>query len=125
MGTKDARLKSDKRQYRVLRKSLFFVAGLMSRHEEARIIKPTVDVRFYNFIHIAANTADEPDVGIRKKRMEDIADAPANNNGHIALFKKLQALPEGKTIKIELLSRYYPIIFKVNQQQPGARIKNR
>ena len=97
----------------------------MPRHEEARIIKPAVDMRFYNFIYIAANTADEPDVGIRKKRMENIADAPANNNGHIALFKNLQALPEGKTIKIELLSRYYPIIFKVNQQQPGARIKNR
>jgi len=125
MGTKDARLKSGKQHCRVLRKSLFFVPGLMSRHEEARIIKPAIDVRFYNFIHIAANTADEPDVGIRKKRMEDGTDTPANNQAHIALFKNLQAFPKGKIIKIKLLSRYYPIIIKVNQQQPGARIKNR
>jgi hypothetical protein len=34
----------------------------MARHEKARIIEPVVNVRFDDFIHIAANTADQPDV---------------------------------------------------------------
>jgi hypothetical protein len=125
MGTIDPHLKTCRPHCLIFGDSIFFDTGFVSRHEEARIIEPAGDVRLYNFIHIAANTADQPDVGIRKKRMEDIADAPANNNGDIVLFKNLQPLPEGKIIKIELLSRDYPIIFKINQQQPGARIKNR
>jgi hypothetical protein len=34
----------------------------MARHEEARIIEPTVYVSAYDLIHITANTADQLDV---------------------------------------------------------------
>jgi hypothetical protein len=87
----------------------------MARHEEARIIDPAFYISFHNLIHIAANTADQPDVLIQKNRMEDIADTSANDNGDIVLFKNLQSLPEGEIIKIEFLSGNYLIIFKINQ----------
>jgi hypothetical protein len=44
------------------KEALFFVTDFMARHEEARIIEPAVNVRFDNLIHVAANTADQPDV---------------------------------------------------------------
>lgn len=97
----------------------------MSRHEEARIIEPAINVRLYNLIDIAANTADQPDVWIRKNRMEDVADASANDNADIVLCENLQSLPKGKIVKIEFLCLDYPIILKIKQQEPRARIKNR
>jgi hypothetical protein len=57
--------------------------------------------------------------------MEDIADASANDNGNIVLCENLESLPEGKIIKIEFRSLDDPIILEINQQQPGAGIKNR
>jgi hypothetical protein len=86
----------------------------MARHVEARIIDPAFYISFYNLIHIAANTADQLNVRIRKNRIEDIADTSANDNGDIVLFENLQSLPEGKIVKIEFLSGNYPIIFKSN-----------
>jgi hypothetical protein len=62
MGTIDTHLKTGEPPCRILRGSLYFVTGFMSRHEEARIIEPAINVRFYNLIDIAANTADQPDV---------------------------------------------------------------
>ena len=82
-------------------------------------------MRLYNLIYIAANTADQEDVWIRKNRMEDIADAPANDNGNSVLFHDLQPLPEGKIIQIKFLSCDFATFFKFNQQDPGAGIKNR
>jgi hypothetical protein len=57
--------------------------------------------------------------------MEDIADASANDNGYIVLCENLESLPEGKIIESEFRSLDDPIIFKINQQKPGAGIKNR
>ena len=34
----------------------------MARHEKARVIEPVVNMGLYDFIHIAANTADQPDI---------------------------------------------------------------
>jgi len=87
----------------------------MARHEETRLIETAVDVSFYDLIHIAANTCDPPDVQIRERRIEHVADAPANDHGDIVLFENPQSLLKGKIIKIEFLSRDDPIIFKINQ----------
>ena len=57
--------------------------------------------------------------------MEDIADASANDNGHIVLCENLESLPEGKIIEIEFRSLDDLIILKIDQQKPGAGIKNR
>jgi hypothetical protein len=45
-----------------LERPLFFITSFMARHEKARIIEPVVNMRLYDFIHIAANTADQPDI---------------------------------------------------------------
>ena len=97
----------------------------MAWHEKARIIEPVVNMRLYDFIYIAANTADQPDIWTRENRMEDIADASANDNGHIILCENLESLPERKIIEIEFRSLDDQIILKINQQKPGAGIKNR
>jgi hypothetical protein len=94
---------------------LFFITGFMTRHEEAWIIEPVIDVSFNDLIHIAANTCDQPDIQMRKRQIEYVADAAANDYGDIVLFEDPQSLLEGKIIKIEFLSRDDPIIFKINQ----------
>ena len=49
---------------------LFFITGFMTRHEETWIIETAVDESFYDFIHSAANACDQPDIRMRKRRIE-------------------------------------------------------
>jgi len=57
--------------------------------------------------------------------MEDIADPSANDLGDIVDQKNSQPLAKGKIIKIEFLSGDFPLIYKINQSESGAGIKNR
>jgi len=54
-------LKSANRIARFFEGPLFAVTGFIARHEKARIIEAAGNVSFDNLIHIAANTADQPD----------------------------------------------------------------
>ena len=125
MGTICIHLSIIKLQPRILESFLLWVAGFIARHEEARIIEPVLNMRFDHLIDIAANTADELDVWVRKNRVKDIADAAANNDADSVFFKNLQPLVKGEMIKIEFFARKLQVIVKINQQQPGADIKNR